>query len=246
MTDADLDVLVDEYVLGLLDDAEREEIERHLAAEPLLREAVERSRGRFLELDLAAPPVVAPEALWTRVAARIGAPDPESRPLDARPAAGASVIALPANRSAPPRSGLWGALGAGAAAAAGLVIGAIVGAQALRPEPVVLTVLVNAAGAPLAVVEDYGDAQARVRFVAEVEVPEGRQMQVWTLPSPETGPVSLGLLEGPFGQLLRGPDLPPPAAGQLYEITLEQLGGSPTGRPTGPIVAKGLAAAQDA
>lgn len=31
------------------------------------------------------------------------------------------------------------------------------------------------------------------------------------------------------------------AAGQLYEITLEPSGGSPTGRPTGPIQVKGFA-----
>ena len=44
---------------------------------------------------------------------------------------------------------------------------------------------------------------------------------------------------------LAGPDLPVPADAQLYEITLEPEGGSPTGRPTGPIIAKGLAAAQN-
>ncbi|WP_407815360.1 anti-sigma factor domain-containing protein, partial [Staphylococcus aureus] len=40
---------------------------------------------------------------------------------------------------------------------------------------------------------------------------------------------------------LDGPALPTPRDNQLYEITLEQAGGSPTGRPTGPILAKGLA-----
>ena len=40
---------------------------------------------------------------------------------------------------------------------------------------------------------------------------------------------------------VRNPDLPQPAAGQLYEITLEPAGGSPTGLPTGPVVGVGNA-----
>jgi anti-sigma-K factor RskA len=66
-------------------------------------------------------------------------------------------------------------------------------------------------------------------------------MQVWTLPSREMGPMSLGLLEDAHSATLRGPALPRPQDAQLYEITLEQAGGSPTGRPTGPILAKGFA-----
>lgn len=241
MNDDDLDILTDEYVLGLLDEGEREEVERQLAAEPLLRAALERSRRRYLDIDLGARPLATPEGLWTRIAGRLGEAEIDAPP----PLPGRILRSEPANLPHPPRSWLRRHLATGIAAGVGLFLGAVVGREALQPDPVVLTVLVNEAGVPLAVVEDFGDAQARVRFVAEVIVPEGRQMQVWTLPSAERGPVSLGVLEGPAGQLLRGPDLPLPAQGQLYEITMEQLGGSPTGLPTGPIVAKGLAAAQD-
>jgi hypothetical protein len=34
-------------------------------------------------------------------------------------------------------------------------------------------------------------------------------------------------------------DLPPPGPDQLFEITLEPAAGSPTGRPTGPVLFKG-------
>ncbi len=246
MSGDDLDILTDEYVLGLLDEAEAWEVERQLAVEPLLRAALERSRRRYLDLDLGARPLPTPEGLWSRIADRLGEAGVDAPPPRPSPAIRSDAIRPdPANLPHPPRSWLRRHLATGIAAGVGLVLGAALGREALQPDPVVLTVLVNEAGAPLAVVEDFGDAQARVRFVAEVLVPEGRQMQVWTLPSAEMGPVSLGLLEGPAGQLLRGPDLPLPAQGQLYEITLEQIGGSPTGRPTGPVVAKGLAAAQD-
>lgn len=238
MSRDELDALADEYVLGLTDAGEQAAIERRLAGEADLRAAVARSRERFLPLDLTAPRVTASETLWSGVAARLRA----GEVVGGLAAGGAP---LPANLPHAPRGFMRRHLGTALAAGIGLMIGAGVSLTALQPEPIVLTVLVDASGAPLAVVEDFGGAAARVRFVADVAVPEGRQMQVWTLPSPETGPVSLGLLEGPAGQVLRGPDLPRPAAGQLYEITLEQLGGSPTGRPTGPIVAKGFAAAQE-
>ncbi|WP_349017687.1 anti-sigma factor [Rhizobium sp. 32-5/1] len=111
----------------------------------------------------------------------------------------------------------------------------------MRPEPQVVAVLVNDAGEPLVLVEDFGNASARITPLAEFAVPEGRVMQVWTLPSKEMGPVSLGLLPRSETMTLDGPELPRPQEAQLYEITLEQAGGSPTGRPTGPILVKGFA-----
>ena len=55
------------------------------------------------------------------------------------------------------------------------------------------------------------------------------------------GPTSLGLLTPGETVTLDFAKLPMPLEQQLYEITLEQQGGSPTGRPTGPILAKGFA-----
>ena len=50
----------------------------------------------------------------------------------------------------------------------------------------------------------------------------------------------LGTFSDPRTVNLTGPELPEPASGQLYEITLEPAPGSPTGRPTGPILVKGF------
>ena len=150
---------------------------------------------------------------------------------------------VPTAANSPRRPGRM--LPAGIAAAIGILAGAVLGGSWFAPEPVVIAVLLDNAGAPTAVVEDYGGADARIRFVSGVEVPQDRQMQVWTLPSAEMGPISLGLLTGTGTADLDAPHLPEPADGQLYEITLEPRGGSPTGRPTGAILAKGLAARQE-
>lgn len=228
-----IDDLADEFVLGLLDDREAAEVERRLPAEPALARAVARARDRYLALDLTA----APEELPAGFAARIGAEIDRASGREDAPAPRAA-----ANENRPRRlASRW------VAAAAALVIfvaGAGIGWQVSQSEPVVIAVLLDDTGTPRAMVEDFGNDTARIRFLSDVDVPQGRVMEVWTLPSADRGPVSLGLVDAARSALLHGPDLPAPAGDQLYEITLEQAGGSPTGRPTGPIVAKGYAARQ--
>ncbi|MDB6453712.1 anti-sigma factor [Falsirhodobacter sp. 20TX0035] len=213
---SETDLRAEEFVLGLLDPATEAELTDALEHDRVWAAAVGRARDRLRPLDDTAPDLPGAARLWDGVAARLG------------PA--------PARRR-------W--LPLGAATAAGLAVGLFIGGTWFTPDPIVLAVLVDEAGTPTAVVEDFGHADARIRFVRDIQVPQGRQMQVWTLPSAETGPVSLGLLRGAAGTELDAPRLPDPGNGQLYEITLEPAGGSPTGRPTGAILAKGLAARQD-
>jgi len=66
-------------------------------------------------------------------------------------------------------------------------------------------------------------------------------MQVWTKPEEDGPPVSLGLLSTGRSSTLTIDGLPTPRPQQLYEITFEPAGGSPTQLPTGPILGKGLA-----
>jgi anti-sigma-K factor RskA len=218
---SDLDTRAEEFVLGLLDVRTEAELTEALTSDPAWAKAVGRTRDRLLPLDDTAPDLAGASHLWDGVAARLGETEQA------------------ANRPWP----RW--LPLGVAVAASLAIGTFIGASWLPADPIVLAVLVDDAGNPTAVVEDFGKADARIRFVRDVQVPQGRQMQVWTLPSAEMGPVSLGLLVGARRTELAAPNLPEPGQGQLYEITFEPIGGSPTGRPTGEILAKGLATLQD-
>ena len=54
------------------------------------------------------------------------------------------------------------------------------------------------------------------------------------------GELSVGLIERARQAELAVESLPPVGAAQLFEITLEPEAGSPIGRPTGPILFKGL------
>ena len=67
------------------------------------------------------------------------------------------------------------------------------------------------------------------------QVPIDKALEFWTKGDGWQGPVSLGLVKP--GQTLSVPldRLPPLEPNQLFELTLENPNGSPTGKPTGPI-----------
>lgn len=223
--DAELMALAEDYALGLLSETEARLLEELMARDAAVARKVGALRDRMLPLDLSAPPLDLPAGFEARVAEKVAA-TPRARPIAA-------------NSPMPPRR--WGLV---AASVVGVALG--LGAGLLRPvaEPQVVAVLLDASGVPQAVIEDYGNSSAKLRWVSEVSVPADKQLQVWTLPSQEMGATSLGVLERVAPTELHFTGLPRPQAQQLYEVTMEPLGGSPTGRPTGPIVGKGFAAPQ--
>lgn len=229
MTQAELE-RVGDYVLGLLEGPDAEAFERQLAQSPELTVAVAKFRRHLHALDDTATPLPANPELWARIEAKLGA---------------AQTVA-PSTRLAPAANDngwmQWAGLAASVVVALG--VGYLAGTTSAQREPVMVAVLLSEdAMQPGAIVEAFADDSVRLMSLDRFEVPEGRVLEVWTLPDPATGPVSLGTFSNPQTINLAGPDLPPPMSGQLYEITLEPAGGSPTGRPTGPILVKGFAKA---
>lgn len=228
----ELDRLAGEYVLGLLSDEERTLFEDALSEDDEARRALREARERFLELDVTAPAVPAPSMLWEKIETSL------DRPVKAEREA-----VIPFSPRRPPRGPFWRGFATAAAAASVL---ALIGFGALwtaftAAKPELIVVLLDSRSQPGAIVEAFAGQRVRVVPLERFDIPEGKTLQVWTLPDKETGPVSLGLLQGSAATEFTGANLPPPRPDQLYEITLEQAGGSPTGKPTGPIVAKGFA-----
>jgi anti-sigma-K factor RskA len=229
--------IADEYVLGLLDAADQAAVEAEMERNTRLRRAVADSRDRYLPLDLAAEPTAVPADLWELIDARL-TDAAAALALGGATLAPESVFAPAANDN---RRFGWKAAALSSMAATLALAVALTWSLGRQVEPVVIAVLLNEAGEVQAVVEDFGNDTANIRLLADIAVPDNKAVEVWTLPSADMGPVSLGLLdEGQSGRL-RAPPLPTPQDAQLYEITLEQAGGSPTGRPTGPVLAKGFA-----
>jgi anti-sigma-K factor RskA len=232
MTD-DLVATAGEYVAGLLTPQETEAFERRLATEAEARRAVADWRRRLLALDDTAQRVAPSPELWTRIERAIG------RPMPAETEVGEGWwqrlwSSLPALR-------LASLAGAAAAVLLAVIVALQPGRQAEAPAVVAVLTAPNTNEAG-AIVEAFADGRVRVVPLRTIEVPEGRTLQVWTLWDRQVGPRSVGLMTEVRQQDYRTTGMPRPVRDQLYEITLEPAGGSPTGRPTGPILYVGRGA----
>jgi anti-sigma-K factor RskA len=220
---AERDALAGEYVLGTLDARAAAEVVRAMETDAALRQAVAAWEARLAPLTALAPPEAPPPGLWDRIAASLDGPRP------------APVVAKPR---------FWQAWALGASVvAAGLA--ALLLARPV-PEQRLMTVLLTQRDQPAWLVEAEGGA-LRLASLNPQPVPSDRVMQLWALPQGASAPTSLGLIPAEQGRLTVTPSAIRPEPGMLIEITLEPPGGSPTGRPTGPILFIGrLAAARGA
>jgi anti-sigma-K factor RskA len=217
------DALAAEYVLGTLDAQTARQVEQAMETDTALRDQVAAWEARLAPLTALAPPEAPPPGLWARIETALDGP-------------AAAAAARPS------RFWRFWALGA-SAVAAGLAVFLV-----LRPVPEerLMTVLLTQRDQPAWLVEADGGA-LRLASLNPQPLPADRVMQLWALPQGATAPTSLGLIPAEQGRLTVTPSSLRPEAGMLIEITLEPPGGSPTGRPTGPILFIGrLAAARGA
>ncbi|MFP7569318.1 anti-sigma factor domain-containing protein [Marivita sp. S2033] len=220
----------DDHVLGIWGH-DTGSVEDDLQNDPEFLQEVGRSRDRFLPLDDTADPLAPSDDLWRNISSGID-DSPVLPPVEGRGIARGRPSAARAERKRP-----WLAY----ALAASLVFSAVLGWMVVtEPDPQVVAVLVNDDGNPFALIGTNERNVTQVTILSAVDIPNGRIMQVWTKPDPDGPPVSVGLIEQVESLVLRSPELPPPTVDQLYEITIEQEGGSPTGLPTGEILGKGF------
>lgn len=213
----DLDTLASEYVLGTLALPQRLDVQQRLEHDARLRAAVDAWERRLLPLTALAPAMEPSPLLWKRI----------QRSLDPARQGGRSPRwwdSLP----------LWRAVAAAGMAASVLLAVLLVGRA--EPTPQYLVVLVAPQDkAPGWVVQASDSRQIQLIPLAVAEVPADKALEFWTKADGWQGPVSLGLVKP--GQTLHVPldKLPPLQANQLFELTLENQGGSKVGKPTGPV-----------
>ena len=243
--DAD-NAMAGDYVMGLLDDAEHAAAERRIATDQSFAQAVSAWRARLADLDLTAEETPPSPALWPRIADAT-----KTAPIDALPSARAALRGATLWHDIK----FWRVAGIGGTLAALLfaviMIGALTTSRHLRHDlialaqskPVYVAVLVNDATKEAgAIVNAFSNGRVELIPLRPIEVPAGRTLQVWTLWDRAVGPKSIGVTGQSRTLQLNLESLPETVQNQLFEITLEPEGGSPIGRPTGPILFKGNAA----
>jgi anti-sigma-K factor RskA len=216
-----LDELASEYVLGTLPAEQRAEVAQRLKHDAELRAAVDAWEQRLLPLTALAAPVAPSRQLWQRIERNIG--DAYSR------VPWWNLLAL------------WRGL-AGAGLLTSLGLAALLLMRPPTADPAFVVVLVAPQSqAPGWVIQASNTQQIQLIPLGVMEVPADKALQFWTKGDGWQGPVSLGLVKP--GQTLSVPldKLPPLTQNQLFELTLEDPRGSPTGKPTGPIQAIGRA-----
>lgn len=223
-TPEELDLLAGEYVLGTLEAWKVREVEAALPTSPDLRTAVARWERRLVGLAELAPSEPPPPELWARIQAGIG---PVAPPV--------ALERMPPRRS---HRGAYGSLRfwrwstAGLAAAAAALAFLLLRSEV--PGDRYLAVLQPERGTPAWVVEGGRDAIVLTSLNA-IQPEPGRVLELWALPPGATAPTSLGLIP-PEGRIIVPAERIVPQPDMLIEISLEPPGGSPTGRPTGPVL----------
>lgn len=218
-TAEELDSLAGEFVLGTLSPQQHATVAQRLVNDTALRAAVNAWEARLLELTALAAPQPPSARLWGRI----------QRSLN--------EMAAPATQQQVKwwgRLGLWHGLSAAGLAASAVLAFTLLTAPPPTTQFVVVLVAPNSQTAGW-VVQTSDSRMIELIPLGQDAVPEGMALQFWTKGEQWQAPVSLGLVKP--GEPYRVPlqSLPPLEANQLFELTLEKSGGSPTGLPTGPV-----------
>jgi len=224
------EIVAGEYVLGVLGTDARRAAERRIAAEPEFAALVGRWERDLAHFNETYDEVAPPPAVLSRIEGRLF------------PQAAAH------GRQDDAAAGLWNSLvfWRGLTLASLLVVAgmaAVVSGLGRQSSQAPLVAELSAKGSPIDLVALYDAASGTVKLTpVAASAAQPKSLELWMI-NGQNPPVSLGVLpQNGRGEVV----IPQPlrdrfGAGTVLAISLEPEGGSPTGAPTGPVVASGPA-----
>jgi anti-sigma-K factor RskA len=218
-------VLPAEYVLGVLGREERRAVAERIERDADLAREVAFWDDRLGSLAGDVRPVEPPADMWSRIDAAIAAP-----------------------AATPQRTGLWQSvafwrgfgLSAATVAAASIVALVFVGLKPPAGQGPMLATIEQTSGQPGFVAAIGSDGHSLIVVPASLLTANQRSLELWLIPAGDR-PHSLGLISP--GQPVRL-NVPQALVSRIstdttLAVTLEPLGGSPTGQPTSQPIAAG-------
>lgn len=221
------EALAADYALGALSGPERREAERRAARDPAFRALVAAWQADLAPLLEEVAEVAPPAPLWHRIAAAV---DPR----------------IPAVPASPVQSTLWNSLAfwrtaaTGFAAAAGVALVLLLARPEAPPATLLVATLASPEGAPLITAAYDAERRAIILAPATPRIDPDHAAELWVIEGGRP-PRSLGLIDlaNPRQQVVPAERLAGLQPGATLAISIEPPGGSPTGAPTGPVVATG-------
>ena len=223
-----------EYVLGTLRGPARRRFEAMMRADPELGRVVSQWEAGLTPLADRIPPVQPPARVWKVIEARIDS---------ARP--GTESSREPGRGSIWSSLAFWRTFGLTAGGLASVLLATFVYlSTGPRGEPVFVAVLTDptaaATATPHLVVSMHSPDLLRVRMVRPWQDMGTKSLELWVLPT-QGKPRSLGTFSNVPGDTMIKITTADPRVKGAYAlaVSVEPAGGSPTGQPTGPVVASG-------
>lgn len=217
------DFIAAEYVLGVLPEQERREVARRIETDKPFAELVARWQTQFDPLNDEYDAAQAPQHLKSRIDQRLFA------------------IEVAASSSFWNNIAFWRGLAFAALAFAVIGIGRdLIERPARISEQLVASMETQGSSVHTLAIFDDQTKKLKVTVVSG-DIPKDRSLELWLIAGNEA-PVSLGLMVSP--QVTEF-NLPSPLLAKLRDgttlaLTVEPVGGAPSGAPTGPIVAAGI------
>lgn len=227
----DIDGLAAEYVLGTLSHEERQTVAERRAADKALDRAIEAWERRLSPLVETVAPVAPSPNLYNKIRAQIGLSQ--------------HVVSLKAREHAlARRANRWRNAFAGATALAASLAGVIVYRDAVVPTEATQYVAVLNAGSDMPAFLLTVDTKTNMCVITAVNPPQqsDKTYQVWMVSDKMPKPKSLGMVNKP-GEMQMMPMQAGPEMDLFmnasFAVSVEPMGGSPTGLPTGPVLFSG-------
>jgi anti-sigma-K factor RskA len=225
------DLLAGEYVLGVLSLEDRQHVERRLRQDQAFAATVAGWENHLSSLNEAYQEVAPPAGLYARIEARLF-PATALTAGQSRPGLWNSLL-------------LWRGLAFGCAAAFAVYLAADQGWFRFgAPAAPLVAELSGQQEGSLTLLARYDAATGRLQ-VAPISAGPAQQhsLELWLVPGGADPAISLGVLPQTGEGAVEIPQQLRSRLGEgvTFAVSLEPLGGSPDGKPTGPVVAAGQA-----
>ena len=223
-----------EYVLGVLDADARAAVEREIAADPGAVVEVARWQRYLLPLAEDITPAAPPDYVWARIQHELGGDRAPSQHQPARVSRSKWWNSL----------SLWRGFAAGAAAVAvAFIIAFLVVPRSTVAPPIsymASTITQTDGRVGWTATMDLAHARMVVVPASPQAIPTNRAPELWLIPHGQK-PIAVGMIaaSGPTAIVLDKALLSKLGPTAALAVSVEPPGGSRTGQPTGPVIAKG-------